>query len=157
MRRFYPLSSCCLFLFLFIGVSFQSLSQPKTYYVASDGNDDLNTGLSTSDPLATINKAVGKIVLGDTIYVRGGVYRSTAQITLSLSGTDSLHRYYLLAYPGERPLLDYSSMGTPRLSGSADGIRVTGKYWYIKGLDVKGAQHNGIAINGGSDNIIEYC
>jgi hypothetical protein len=146
-------------LLFFIGAIFftnPGYGQPKTYYVATDGNNSA-TGLDINLPLATISMAMTKIVPGDTIYVRGGTFVCTAQITISSNGIDTLMRSCLLAYPGERPLLDFSSMGTPRVSGSADGIRLTGKYWYIKGLDIKGAPHNGIQINGGSYNIIEFC
>lgn len=133
-----------------------SLSQPKAFYVATNGSDS-NTGLSVDQPLAKVATAVGKMTAGDTIYVRGGLYTMTAQVSLSTSGIDSTKRSCLLAYPGERPILDFSSMGTPRVSGSADGIRVTGRYWKIKGLDIKGAQHNGVALNGGWYNIVEFC
>jgi len=82
---------------------------------------------------------------------------STAQITLSSNGIDTAKRSCLTGYMSERPILDFSSMGITRLSGSADGIRLTGKYWLVKGLDIKGAQHNGIQINGGNYNIVEFC
>ena len=72
-------------------------------------------------------------------------------------GIDTAKRSCLTGYMSERPILDFSSMGIPRLSGSADGMRLTGKYWLVKGLDIKGAQHNGIQINGGNYNIVEFC
>jgi hypothetical protein len=137
-------------------LSAQAFAQPKTYFVATDGISS-NTGLSIDQPLDKISTALSKMAAGDTIYVRGGTYITTAQISLSTNGTDSLHRSNLIAYPGERPILDFSSMGTPNVSGSTDGIRVTARYWYIKGLDIKGAQHNGLALNGGSYDIVENC
>jgi Secretion system C-terminal sorting domain len=155
MKLLLPLS-VCIHLLVLQGALSEALSQPKTYYVAVNGNDS-NAGLSIDQPLAKLSTAVSKLTAGDTIYVRGGTYVSTAQITLSSNGIDSARRTCVLAYPGERPLLDFSSIGIPRVSGSADGIRVTGRYWNIKGMDVKGAPHNGIAINGGWYNIIEYC
>jgi len=130
------------------------------YYVSTDGND-ANAG--TKDlPFATIFKAISIISPGDTIFVRGGTYViSNTSYLIKMSSTnngiDTTRRNCLLSYPGERPILDFTSMGTPRVSGSNDGIRLSGKYWYIKGFDVKGAQHNGIAINGGNYNIIENC
>jgi hypothetical protein len=143
-------------LLLLQGIITIAMAQPQTYYVATNGNDT-NTGLSIDQPVAKISTAVSKLVAGDTIYVRGGTYICTAQISLSSSGIDTTKRNCLLAYPGERALLDFSTIGTPRVSGSADGIRVTGRYWYIKGLDIKGAPHNGMAINGGWYNLIEFC
>ncbi len=143
-------------LLLLHGAILTAVSQPKTYYVAVNGSD-ANTGLSIGEPLAKIATAVGKLAPGDTIYVRGGTYVTTAQISLSSGGVDSTRRTCLLAYPGERPLLDFSSIGTPRVSGSADGIRLTGRYWHVKGIDIKGAPHNGMQINGGWYNIVEFC
>jgi len=128
----------------------------STYYVATDGNDS-NTG-SIDHPFKTIYpKAVGVVVAGDTIYVRGGTYTysgSSTAITLpSKSGSSPINRCSLIGYNGERPLLDFSSMtGT-----SADGLKINGSYWYLKGIDFKGAPHNGIKISGGSFNIVEFC
>lgn len=133
-----------------------SVSWAKTYYVATNGND-ANSGLAIDTPLATIPIAIVKMTAGDTIYVRGGRYVCTSQITISSSSTDATKPNCLFAYPGERPLLDFSGLGTPRVSGSSDGIRLTGRYWYIKGFDIKGAPHNGIAINGGWYDVIEFC
>src|SRR4030042_3006698 len=56
--------------------------------------------------------------------------------------------------------MDFSAMtGT-----SADGFKINGSYWYVYGMDFKGAPHNGIKINGngiigaaGSYNIVEFC
>ena len=61
--------------------------------------------------------------------------------------------YYLLAYQDERPLLDFSSMP---VGSSNRGIKLSGSYWYIKGLDIKGAGDNGMNMSG-SNNIIEFC
>ena len=122
----------------------------KTYYVSLTGSD---TAAGTLDkPFQTIVKAYGVIVVGDTILVRGGTYALSATINLSKSGTD-LSRYYLFAFPGERPLLDFSSMA---VSGSNRGLKLSGSYWYIKGFDVKGAGDNGMYLSG-SNNIIEFC
>ena len=138
------------------------MSAVKTYYVAPPptGNDS-NTGLTIDQPLAKIATAITKAVASDTIYVRGGIYTCTATITIptSKNGTSS-YRTCLLAYPGERPIQDFSSMtGT-----SADGLKINGNYWYIKGIDFKGAPHNGIKVSGtgvigvgGSYNIVELC
>jgi hypothetical protein len=137
--------------------TFITISFASQIFVSATGNDTTGTIDRIDLPFRTIPKAISVAVAGDTIYVRGGVYVSTAQITLSSNGIDTTKRSCLMGYPGERPILDFSSMGTPRLSGSADGIRLTGKYWYVKGLDIKGAQHNGIQINGGNYNIVEFC
>jgi hypothetical protein len=120
-------------------------------YVATDGSD---TNPGTIDlPFKTIAKAISVAVPGDTIYVRGGGYSltNTISISSSKSGSES-QRYFLIAYPNERPLLDFSN--TPN---GIKGIRLNASYWHIKGFDVKGSGDNGLEISGGSNNIIELC
>ena len=135
---------------LFVGMILPFPSSAKTYYVAPDGSD---TGAGTiNQPFLTIVKAHSVAVAGDTILVRGGTYVLTTTINISKSGT-STTGFYLLAYPGERPLLDFSSM---TVSGSNRGIQLSASRWYIKGLDVKGAGDNGMFISG-SYNTVEFC
>jgi hypothetical protein len=142
----------CIVLFILFAVCPAYCS---TYFVATDGND-ANPG-TIGSPFKTIGYAVGLVVAGDTIYVRGGTYSytgGTTAITLpAISGTSPTNRCSLIGYNNERPLLDFSAMA----AGSADGIKITGSYWYVKGLDCKGAPHNGIRINGGTYNIVEFC
>lgn len=120
-------------------------------YVAPNGADT-NPG-TFEQPYLTITKAHSMASAGDTILVRGGLYDSLlSTITLSKSGSPS-SRYSLMAYPGERPLLDFSLMP---LNSSNRGIRLSGSYWHIKGLDIKGAGDNGMHVSG-SNNMIEFC
>lgn len=123
--------------------------QAKTYYVSTDGND--SNGGDIDNPLKTIPKAISLIQAGDIIYVRGGTYSINSTISISKSGTVS-DTCYLMAYPGERPVLDFSGTAFGKR-----GISLTGSYWYIKGLDVRKAGDNGLNISGGSNNIIEFC
>lgn len=121
----------------------------QTYYVATTGSDSSDGSLD--HPFRTIPKAISMATVpGTTIYVRGGTYFPTSTITISRSGT-STSRYSLLAYPGERPLLNFST----EPYGSR-GIRLSGSYWYIKGFDVWRAGDNGMNVSG-SNNIIEFC
>jgi pectate disaccharide-lyase len=120
-------------------------------YVSPSGNDT-NTG-TIDAPLYSLSKAATLISAGDTIFMRGGTYNYSTTITLSKSGTDSLHRICLWAYPGEHPFLDFTLMG------QGDGNRgffLGGSYWHIKGLEVYRAGDNGIKIEG-NHNIIEFC
>lgn len=120
----------------------------RTLYVSPTGND-LNPGTFES-PFATISKGYSTAVAGDTIMLRGGTYMLTGTTSISKSGTNT-NRYYLFAYPGEHPVLDYSTAGT-----GSRGINLTGSYWYMKGLDIYRASDNGMHT-AGSDNIIELC
>lgn len=140
---------CLLTLAILSGTSAIAFTQP--YYVATTGSDS-NSGTITS-PFHTIAKAVSVVQSGETIYVRGGTYSLTATITLGKSGTENA-RISLLAYPGEKPVLDFSAQ---TLSGSNRGVVLTGSFWHVKGLNITGAGDNGMIISGGNSNIIELC
>jgi hypothetical protein len=137
--------------FLLFSLLFVSALNGKTLYVSTTGSD---TSKGTIDqPFKTITKALtSSIVAGDSIIVRGGVYTLTTTITINtnISGKqDTL--CYLFAYPGERPVLDFSTQAY-----GSKGLQIKAKYWYIKGFDVVGAGDNGIYISG-SFNIVEFC
>ncbi len=123
----------------------------STYYVDYVNGNDSNSG-DINDPFKTISQAVTTAAAGDTIYVRGETHTYTTTISISKSGTVNA-KYYMFAYPGERPILDFSGMAD---ADGNRGIRLSGSYWYIKGLDIKGAGDNGMNMNG-SNNIIEFC
>ena len=134
-----------------VGLLLWGMQLQAQIFVTPSG-DDLNSG-TLEQPFATITKAHSVAQAGDTIFVRGGVYPLLTTVNLSKYGT-ATQRIHLFAYPGERPILDFSGMA---LSGSNRGIRFQGWYWHIKGLDIKGAGDNGILVDNGSYNIIEFC
>lgn len=119
-----------------------------TYYVATNGSDS-NAGTSNA-PFATLAKAAGLANAGNLIYLRDGTYPVTSQITLSSSGVPG-QLISVRAYPGEHPLFDFT--GEP--SGSP-GLKISGNWWHIYGLEIAHAGHNGILVNG-SSNIVERC
>jgi hypothetical protein len=146
---------CSAVLFVAIGILFAACpAYCSTYYVDPNGNDS-NSG-DINHPFKTITHAADLVVGGDTIYVLAGTFTytgSSTAITLDAkSGASASNRCYLMGYNDERPLLDFSAMtGT-----SAEGLAITGSYWYVKGIDCKGAPHNGIRISG-TYNIVEFC
>lgn len=129
---------------------FFAVAPGAVYYVSPTGNDT-NPG-TINLPYATIPKAMSTAVAGDTIFVRGGTHVYSTTIAVPKSG-NSTKIFFLLAYPGERPLLDFSSMA---VADANRGINLNRSYWHIEGLDIKGAGDNGIIITG-SNNIIENC
>ncbi|HEX7584925.1 MAG TPA: right-handed parallel beta-helix repeat-containing protein [Prolixibacteraceae bacterium] len=122
----------------------------KDYFVSVSGNDS-NNGLSIENSFKTIPKAISLVVSGDIIYVRGGTHPYSATISITKSGSASAI-YSLLAYPGERPVLDFSTT-----SFGKRGISLSGSYWHIKGFDFVNAGDNGMIISGGGNNTIEFC
>ncbi len=113
-----------------------------TWYVATNGLDS-NTGLSNS-PFATVMRAQSAASSGDTVYLRGGTYYlDNSNFTATNSPwaivnniTKSGISY--LAYPGERPMFDFSNV-------RPDGWRVTAflvtaSRCVFEGFDVVGVQ-----------------
>jgi len=119
-------------------------------YIAPDGNDS-NTGKINS-PLATLTKAVSLAAADTLIYMRGGVYNFNATIKLSKSGSEG-HTIKVWNYPGEHPIIDFKQQP---ISTSSRGIYISGKYWHVKGLEIRRAGDNGIYITG-SYNLVEAC
>lgn len=123
----------------------------KTYFVATDGNDLTGDGSITA-PFATIMKAQNYAIGGDTVYVRGGTYSMTNNnITqnistgpyaivnyLTKSGYSTRQRINYWAYPGEKPVFDFSAVKPAGYRVTA--FLVTGNYIHIKGLEIIGMQ-----------------
>ncbi|MDP3582632.1 MAG: DUF1565 domain-containing protein, partial [Ignavibacteria bacterium] len=146
MRR--PKTQTITYFLLFVFISSSIFS--KNYFVSTTGNDS-NSG-TKEFPFVSLTKAASVSIAGDTIFIRGGLYSPTSTISLgssSKSGT-STNYYHVLAYPGEKPVFNFSKQT------SSDGIKLNGNYWHLKGVEATYSTHNGIAING-SYNLVENC
>ncbi|MBN2348804.1 MAG: right-handed parallel beta-helix repeat-containing protein [Bacteroidales bacterium] len=143
-RRIYTI----VIVFIF---SIYTVINAETYYVSINGLDT-NPGTIVS-PFKSISHAIDVSTAGDIIYVRGDQFLLSQPILISKSGTDG-NPFNLLAYQGERPVLDFSQQST---SSSNRGIILSGDYWHIEGFDITGAGDNGMKIEGGNYNIIENC
>ena len=124
-------------------------SQP--WYVAVTGSDT-GSGFE-QDPFLTIEKAITMVRAGETIFVKGGTYHLVNTIVMAKSGTN-VSAISLFAFPGENPVLDFSGQ---LLDANNRGIKLTGSYWHIKGINITGAGDNGMKIEGGNNNIVENC
>ncbi|MGB0562592.1 MAG: right-handed parallel beta-helix repeat-containing protein [Spirulinaceae cyanobacterium] len=88
----------------------------QAFYVATDG-DDANPG-TLERPWASLQKAAQTLKPGETVYVRGGLYRLTAAIQPQASGTAEAWITYQ-NYPTEVPIFDADAIavgpwGTPK-------------------------------------------
>ena len=95
------------------------ISMATTYYVSTSGLDS-NSGTSINQAFLTLDKAVQKTIAGDSIVMRGGTYKHSVTINLATKGTQA-KPCYLLAYPGERPILNFSGTAFGKR-----GINLTG-------------------------------
>ncbi len=124
-----------------------------TLYVAPNGLDS-NSGAIGSP--TTLTSAITRVAPGGTIYLRGGTYAYSTQITIDRtnSGTASAKKQ-IVAYGSEKPVLDFSSQpyNASDVSQNARGLQINGSYWYIKGLEVRGSADNGIYVAGNYNRI----
>lgn len=140
-----------------------------TWFVANNGIDT-NTG-SIDAPFLTIQRAQTSAAAGDTVYIRGGMYNMTepqialksniwAYVTNLTKSGSAGKRINYWAYPGEKPVFDYSNVKPADYRVFA--FNVTGSYIHLKGLEVTGVQVTILAHtqsecfhNEGSNNIYE--
>lgn len=115
----------------------------RILYVAPEG-DNTHPG-TEAEPWATLDYAVSQVQKGDVIVMRGGVYYhdDTIRINSSSGSTDDLT--VLTAYPGEVPILDFSSQPKER---NYHGVRLNANWWHVIGITIRNASHNGIRMDG---------
>lgn len=124
----------------------------QTLYVSPTGSTS-NSGSTLNSP-TTLTSALAKMEAGTAtaIYLREGEYSLSQRINLNRSGSES-EPLCIYAYESEKPVLNGKNIP---VSGDAEGIRIIGNYYHIKGLEVKEAYSFGIRIRG-SYNTIENC
>ncbi|PWB54765.1 MAG: hypothetical protein C3F06_03960 [Candidatus Methanoperedenaceae archaeon] len=116
------------------------------FYVAKNGNDN-NPG-TEAKPWLTIKKAANTLVAGETVYVRGGIYKE--QVTVKNSG--SAGKYITFSsYPGEIVILDGTGLNMEDWSGLFWLKRLN--FIKVNGFNLKNGR-NGVDVNGGSNIIL---
>lgn len=119
------------------------------YYVCGTHGDDLNPGTTIDEPFATIQKAVTTLANGQRAYVRSGLYQEN--VAMGSSGAAGSQKE-LIAYPGERVVIDASQSTGPGLD------LVSYSYWTIDGFTVTGSINaDGFRIAGGTGNMLKDC
>lgn len=119
-------------------------------YVSLQGSDS-NAG-SLKAPFKTIERAVSTAIPGATIYVLSGTYNLDKAIIITSNGTKEKPIKLVALSTTERPVLDFSNVAFKK-----QGIRLKGSYWHIKGFEIRKAKDNGMQVDGGSNNRIEFC
>ena len=130
-----------------------SVAPIHVYYVSADGND---SGAGTrAAPLRHIDSALARAVPGDTVFVRGGVYRE--KVFFPRTGEPG-RDITLKACPGETAVID--GTGLP-IKGKEALVTIRGvSHITLEGFDIchytsdsPGVNIDGILIDGGSGNI----
>ncbi len=127
-----------------------------TYYVATDGNDG-NPGNKIL-PLRTIQKAVSAARSGDTIIIRGGIYREP--VVLRFSGQQG-RPIVLKNYPNERPVIQPGERGERPpghgvLLQAQQGYQKSIGWITIEGLEIRYG-HDGVKFYNAHDIVIRSC
>src|SRR5262249_31018875 len=98
----------CLLMIMIATLALISLpaADARTLHVARNGEDG-NTG-TTDSPLRTVQKAAEVARAGDTVLVRGGIYKG--RLLLRFSGEPGKPIIFKNA-PGEKPVVDGEGRG----------------------------------------------
>src|SRR5437764_297083 len=83
------------------------------FYVSTTGSDS-NPG-TLSSPWRTIQHAANSVQAGDTVYVRGGVYNES--VNISVSGSATAGPIAFQTFPGEQAIVDVTGL-VPSTSGT---------------------------------------
>ena len=126
------------------------------FYVSTTGSDS-NPG-TLSSPWRTIQHAANSVQAGDTVYVRGGVYNES--VNISVSGSATAGPITVQTFPGERAIIDGTGL-VPSTSGIQGLINIVNQsYISIQGLEIRNYQTSsasatpaGIWVSGSGSNI----
>lgn len=126
-----------------------------TYYVSTTGND-LNTGTKLY-PWKTIKRAAASVKPGDTVYIRGGIYKE--RVSLKKSGSPDKYITFS-SYPKESVTIDGASIDWGYSWDSLFNLNGQ-SYIKIKGLKIINSSWFGIGStpedSGSQYVIIENC
>jgi hypothetical protein len=126
------------------------------FYVSTTGSDS-NPGTITS-PWRTIQHAANSVQAGGTVFVRGGVYNES--VNISVSGSATAGPITFQTFPGENAIIDGTGL-VPSTSGTQGLINIANQsYISIQGFEIRNYQTSsasatpaGIWISGSGSNI----
>ncbi len=116
-----------------------------TIFAAPGGSGTACSQASPCDIWAAVQKAKG----GDVVFLRGGTYAVSKNLSFSNQASSGAPVIYE-SYPGESAVLD----GSQHKKGTQVYVRVTGSFVHLKRLEVKNMPMQGVWI-GGTDNLLD--
>lgn len=128
----------------------------RDLYLAPGGTGD---GLSIDRPMGDPVEAFAALQAGDILWVRGGTYNLSEQITVNATGTKDA-RICVFAYGDEKPVFDFSGQNRDDedVAKASRGImhNIGANYWHYRGLEICNAADNGMKLEG-SFCVVERC
>ena len=126
------------------------------FYVSTTGSDS-NPG-TISSPWRTIQHAANSVQAGDTVFVRGGVYNES--VNISVSGSATAGPITFQSFPSEQAVIDGTGL-IPSTSGTQGLINITNQsYISIQGFEIRNYQTSsasaapaGIWVSGSGSSI----
>jgi parallel beta-helix repeat protein len=109
-----------------------------TYYASPNGS---GTTCALASP-CTLSTGLGKLVAGDTLYLRGGTYAQA--VAFAKDGT-AQNRITISGYPGETAIID-GGWTTPAHWGRL--VEIQGDYVTLQDLTIRRSNSIGLAANG---------
>ena len=142
-------------------------TQPKGVLYVSPKGSDSNTGRAKGEPLKTIYRASQLVQPGDTVYLRGGVYKGRYQSYFGYDRkpfmTDGRKDapITIMSYPGEKAIIDggdrhysdYASVSSPAL------FKVKANYYVVQNLTFRNGAGRALVIKGDHNvvrNVLSY-
>ena len=116
-----------------------------TIFAAHDGSGTTCSQAAPCDIWAAVQKAKG----GDVVFLRGGTYAVSKNLSFSNKASSGSPVIYE-SYPGESAVLD----GSQHQKGTQIYVRVTGQFVHLRRLEVKNMPMQGVWI-GGTDNVLD--
>ena len=121
------------------------------YYVDGHNGSDSNGGTSLSDEWETIAHAISAVSSGNkTIIIRGahdgfdGIYLEHGLSLNGKSGTDQTHRYTIVGYNQERPIIDAEETNETDIFSRADDDSA---YITLQRMTLRNSARYGIILN----------
>src|SRR5262245_44059898 len=103
------------------------------FYVATNGGDSLPG--SPSAPWRTIQHAANSVSPGDTVFVRGGIYRE--RVTFNTAGTAD-NPVTFQNFPDENPVVDGTGLPIPKMDYATGLFEFTNSsYLVVQGFELR--------------------
>lgn len=123
-----------------------------TYFVSPDGDDSASG--RRDDPFGTLDAAVHELTPGDTVYLRGGVYRLSESVEIAGLSGEPQRPITIAGYQDERPVFRFDGP----MPGGWDvpgGVTLSGvSHLVIRNLTVRNSPSAGIEVTAEStDNL----